>query len=87
MNLQKRVDAVVRKIGSRGVIPLRVDPVTTLTDPAIWITDSIYIQVGMDYVVVFKSSNGGLSTYDCEFSIDGIMSKLKEATNQGSSND
>lgn len=87
MNLQKRVDAIVRKIGSRGVIPLKIDKGTAIADPAIWITDSIYIQVGVDYVVVFNNSDGGLSTYDCEFSIDGIMSKLKEAINKGSLNE
>lgn len=86
MNLQNRVDAVIRKIGSRGVTPLKIDSATALTDPAIWITDLIYIQVGKDYVVVFKNSDDGLATYNCEFSTEGIMSKLKEAANQGSSN-
>ena len=69
MDLQKRTSAVVRKLKARGVNPLRVDAPTELTDPAIWITESIYVQVGYDYVVIFKSRPTGLSTWSCDLNI------------------
>lgn len=54
-----------------------------MTDPAIWITESIYIQVGDDYVVVFRSRPTGLVTYNCNMNIDDIMAKLRQAINEG----
>ncbi len=60
-----------------------VDKGTEMTDPAIWITESIYIQVGYDYVVVFKSRPGILATYSCSMQIDDIISALKQAINEG----
>lgn len=54
-----------------------------MTDPAIWITESIYIQVGIDYVVVFRSRPTGLATYNCSMNIEEIMAKLRQAINEG----
>jgi hypothetical protein len=79
MDIQKRVGAVARKLLARGVKPLRIDKGTEFTDPAIWITESIYIQVGDDYVVIFKSSISGLSTWNCSLNINSIMDNLRQA--------
>jgi hypothetical protein len=79
MDIQKRVSAVARKLLARGIKPLRIDKETELTDPAIWITESIYIQIGDDYIVIFKSRPSELSTWNCKLNINDIMEKLKEA--------
>lgn len=68
---------------ARGVKPLKISNGTELTDPAIWITESIYIQIGDDYVVVFRSRLNELATYNCSLKIDDIMSKLQQAINEG----
>jgi hypothetical protein len=54
-----------------------------MNDPAIWITESIYLQVGDDYVVVFRSRPSGLVIYNCSMSIDDIMLKLRQAIHEG----
>lgn len=83
MKLQKRVDSIVKNLSTRGIIPLKVDPRTEITDPAIWITESIYIQVGIDYVVVFRSRPNSLATYNCTMRIDDIIGKLRQAIDEG----
>lgn len=83
MNLQKRVNAVARKLQARGVKPLKVDRGSELSDPAIWITETIYVQVGLDYVVIFDIKNNGLSSYFSTLHINDIMNSLKQAINDG----
>lgn len=70
---------MVKKLLSRGVKPLRIDEASEMTDPAIWITESIYVQVGIDYVVIFKSRATELAMYQCSLNIDDMMSQLKRA--------
>jgi hypothetical protein len=67
----------------RGVRPLKIDDATELTDPAIWITESIYIQVGEDYLVIFKSKPNGLAIYRSSLNINDIMAKLRQAIDEG----
>lgn len=74
---------MARKLLARGVKPLKIDRATEFTDPVIWITGSIYIQIGDDYVVIFKNKINSMSTYNCSLLIDDIMSKLKEAIDEG----
>lgn len=54
-----------------------------MTDPAIWITESIYIQVGDDYVIIFRFRFTGLATYTCSMNIEDIITKLRQAINEG----
>lgn len=72
---------MAKKLLSRGVKPIKIDRATELTDPAIWITESIYIQVGVDYLVVFKSKASELAMYKCSLNINDIMQKLQQAIN------
>lgn len=74
---------VAKKLLARGVKPLRIDKASEFTDPVIWITGSIYIQIGCDYVVIFKNKVNSMSTYNCSLKIDDIMDKLKEAIDEG----
>ena len=53
-----------------------------MTDPAIWITESIYVQIGDDYVVVFKSLPHSLSIYHCSLHINDIMKNLRLAIDE-----
>ena len=62
---------------------MRIDDATDITDPVIWITESIYIQFNVEYVIVFRSRITGLAAYDASFKIDDIMSKLKQAVEEG----
>ena len=82
MDLNQRVVQVSRKLLRRGVKPLKLNKGTELSDPAIWITESIYIQIGIDYIVIFNCKLTGLSTYNCKPYIDDIMNKLRLAINE-----
>lgn len=77
------MQSIVRKLLVRGVKPVRLDSGTELIDPVIWITESIYIQVGEDYVVVFRSRLNELATYNCSMHIEDIMNKLRQAVDDG----
>lgn len=83
MNLKSRVKLLVNRLLVRGIVAIKVDEGTEMTDPAVWITESIYIQLGDDYTVVFRSRPSGLASYDCQFKIEDIISKLKQAIDEG----
>lgn len=83
MTIQKRVNTLARKLINRGVKPLRIDPETEFTDTAIWVTGSIYVQVGYDYVVVFKNKVDQLAMYPCDDNISSLMSALQKAILDG----
>jgi hypothetical protein len=53
------------------------------SDPSIWITESIYIQVGNDYISVIRDRPGDLTIYDSTLDIDDVMNKLRQAINEG----
>ena len=86
MNVNLRVISIVDKLINRGINPISVDQGSNFTDPAIWITGSIYIQVGKDYVVVFRSRHNDMATYNCSYNIRDIIFKLKQAIEEGKQN-
>lgn len=75
--------SIVKRLSVRGVNAIKIDSGSELSDPAIWITESIYIQVGADYTVVFRSRYGGLASYDTSNKIDDIINTLKQAIDEG----
>lgn len=83
MDVQDRANSIVERLKNRDVNPIKVDVGTKHSDPAIWITESIYIQVGDEYVIVFRSRPTGLASYESSGDIEDIMSKLKQAIEEG----
>ena len=83
MGTEERVRSLASKLLSRGVTPLKIDEGSELIDPVIWITESIYLQVGSDYVVVFRSRSAGLAMYSSSMLINDVMAKLRQAIDEG----
>lgn len=68
-----KLKSIAVRLEIRGVKPIKTDNYT------IWITESLYIQVKPNSVVVFKNDASGMSMYECSNRIDDIMDKLKQA--------
>lgn len=68
-----KLKSIAVRLEIRGVKPIKTDNTT------IWITESLYIQVKPNSVVVFKNDASGMSMYECSNRIDDIMDKLKQA--------
>lgn len=68
-----KLKSIAVRLEIRGVKPIKTDNST------IWITESLYIQVKPNSVVVFKNDASGMSMYECSNRIDDIMDKLKQA--------
>ena len=81
--LNRKAQLLAKKLIVRDVKPIKISGWSQLSDPAIWITESIYIQVGTDYVVVFRDRPTGLVIYECESNINDIMNKLRLAIDEG----
>lgn len=60
-----------------------MDEWTEFSDPSIWITPSIYIQVGIDYVMVFRDRLNDFVMYESSEDINDIISKLRQAIDEG----
>jgi len=81
--LKEKVNVLVRKLLARNVRPIRVDEWSEFGDPCIWITESIYIQVGIDYAMIFRDRSTGLAMYETSTYIDNVLEKLKQAIDEG----
>lgn len=81
MKLQDKVNLILRKLNVRGITPIKVDNATKFTDPAIWITESVYIQISNDYTIVFNIKNNQMSSFECSTVIEDIISALQKAIN------
>lgn len=77
--MSKRLDSLIAKLATKNVKPMKVDKATKLMDPVIWITESIYIQVGKDYAVVFNSKMNSFAMYTTDNSFKDIYEKLEQA--------
>lgn len=68
----------------RNIKPLRVDDWSEFSDPCIWITESIYVQVGIDYVMIFRDRPiTGVAMYEASDDVDDILAKLRQAIDEG----
>ena len=65
--------SITARLEIRGIKPIKADKTT------IWITQSLYIQVQPNSIVVFKNDASGMSMYECQNRIEDIVSKLKQA--------
>lgn len=65
--------SIAVRLEIRGIRPIKTDETT------IWITESLYIQVKPNSIVVFKNDKSGMSMYECQNRIEDIVSKLKQA--------
>lgn len=81
--LKRKVTTLAKKLMARGVTPIKMNIESDLSDPAIWITETIYIQVGTDYIAIFKDRPTGLVIYECDNDIDDVMNKLSLAIEEG----
>ena len=63
--------------------PIKIDKWNEFSDPSVWITESIYIQVGIDYVMIFRARPSGTAMYETSIDIEDVMKKLKQAINEG----
>lgn len=68
-----KLKSIAARLEIRGIKAIKVDPTV------IWITDSLYIQVNPNSIVIFKNDKTGMSLYECENRIEDIMNKLKLA--------
>lgn len=83
MTTDKRVESVATRLEVRGVKPIKIDKGTAHTDPVLWITESVYLQICDSYILVVRSRPTGLASYNATFNIDDIMKKLKQAIDEG----
>ncbi len=65
--------SIAVRLEIRGIKPIKTDKTT------IWITESLYIQVQPNSIVVFKNDASGMSMYECQNRIEDIVNKLKQA--------
>lgn len=82
MDLKNKVQIITAGLLEHAIKPIKVDSGSELTDPAIWITESLYIQVGLKYTAIFHITDSGLEVYQCSAHIKDIMSKLKLAVDK-----
>lgn len=83
MEIEDRVISIVERLSNRDIKPIKIDAATRFTDPSIWITESIYIQLNEEYTIIFRSRPSGLASYESTGQIDDIISKLKQAIEEG----
>jgi hypothetical protein len=81
--LNEKVTLLARKLIARGIKPIRLDKWTEFSDPSIWITESIYIQVGVDYTMIFRDRPTGLTLYEASEDIDDVIGNLRKAIDEG----
>lgn len=82
MNIENKVNQMVKKLSFKGIKPLRVDSGSELSDPAIWITEQIYIQIGHNYVVVFSNRGNNLSMFHSSMNLTDIILNLRRALDE-----
>ena len=68
-----QLQSIAVRLEIRGIKPIKIDEST------IWITQSLYIQVKPNYIVVFKNDSSGMVMYECQNRIEDIVSKLEQA--------
>lgn len=81
--LNEKANLLARKLQARRIKPIRIDKWTEFSDPSIWITESIYIQVGSDYVMVFRSRHNDTAMYETSMNIEDVIKKLKQSIDEG----
>ena len=77
---------MAKKLIAKDVKPIRIDEWSEFSDPSIWITASIYVQVGIDYVMVIRDRSTGLTMYEASENINDVMIKLRQAIDEGRPN-
>jgi hypothetical protein len=81
--LNEKVTLLARKLIARGIKPIKIDKWTEFSDPSIWITASIYIQVGVDYVMIFRDRPTGLTLYEASEDVNDVVDNLRKAIDEG----
>lgn len=71
--------SIAKKLISKKIKPIKTDLWSEFSDPCLWITESIYIQIGIDYVVIFNNNLHNLSIYESSLDIDDIVFNLKRS--------
>lgn len=77
------MNLLVKKLQTKGVKPVKLSKWTEFSDPSIWITESIYVQIGVDYVSVVRDRPTGLAMYETDGSLEDLLIKLKQAIDEG----
>jgi hypothetical protein len=81
--LDRMAESLAENLSSRGIKVLRISSETPDCDPNLWITDSIHIQVGLEYVeVVREKSPDEFVFLSTDGTITSILSTLKKALSE-----
>ena len=79
----QKTELLVKNLIAKNMRPIKVEKGSNLFDPTIWFTESIYIQVSHDDVVVLRDRPTGLTAYECTSDVNDIINKVKQAINEG----
>lgn len=80
--MKSKLKSIIKKLEARDVKPIRVQEGTSRTDPAIFIDNDLYIQVGVEYVMVFSETKSGRKMYESSHNIKNLLKTLKQAIHE-----
>ena len=84
--LNEKANLLARQLQKRGIKPIKISKWAEFSDPSIWITESIYVQIGVDYTMVFRARPNDTAMYETSLDVNDVISKLKQAIDEGKPN-